>query len=232
MPWIRLSAKLAVVRTVSHKDQPRMRKLNTFSLILGLWLIPLASQATSPCEPLVLAFESLHLTGIDTLRRDSNGWRLVMPFGNQIIRRANESDLKLLDRAGIDGPNPREVATFRAFRENQLVDFGSIFFGTAEIIDEVDFLRERALFIDRFHARFPDGILNYVEVAHVHVRRDTILDGDFHLSPLSPTDLSTGARLSRELGVPIVVRAVVPNGYTYVSAFQNGQNITFEMAQD
>jgi hypothetical protein len=199
-----------------------------FWILLAALVVPTLELAiaNNPCEQRLLSFETFGDIQLSGITRNDNNWFLGAPFGEQVVIRSDEFERSLVDHSRTN-EGTIEVMTFRASRDNEMIFFGRISRGHHSHLAEEVFELELKAFLDEFHETYQDGALSYVEIAHTHPDSDFIQAGLFSVSPLNDLDLQTARETSLRLGVPVVIKAIVPNGYTYAAAFFNGINQTF-----
>jgi hypothetical protein len=185
------------------------------------------------------AARRLKIVTVDDIEKQSAHDLAPLRSRNSIQLRTQTSsdDLSLIALAHIDH-KPREIGKFVLYGQNHQVvakvdPFSSFSFNR---IDETVMSENLHKLIVRVDPN--SGPIGYLELAQVHPIYDfqpLAANGQPVFSvithELTDADIAYGKKLSLIVKWPVVVRAIVPNGYVYSSVFLNGQDVTASHTQ-
>jgi hypothetical protein len=141
-----------------------------------------------------------------------------------VIRNGSFEDL--LMEASFMSSVPKEVHIARVFnRRGEVIHQSEVYFGSKKEIPG-DAIENSMRNLNR-----RGGDIAYIELTHTHPSYDITLDAPdglhsyFSLHPLSPPDRNVGSIVSEVEGVPVRIKAVSPNGYSYQQVWFKGRVI-------
>jgi hypothetical protein len=79
--------------------------------------------------------------------------------------------------------------------------------------------------LNRVLAQHPQSV-DRIELLHTHPFFELRSGHDSSSLCLSLQDLDIAKTISLQLFVPVIIRAILPNGYSFAAAFRNGKNIS------
>ena len=165
-------------------------------------------------------FEPYRLENAVLIRHDNS---------SQLVHPTDEFGQELLRYSKVLSATRREVMNIFVYSDtHQALGWSDPVFGTNDLFDR-ETVNEAVLgFLKRFKADHEGRVEGYVKIRHVHPEFDVFgqSDKDVRLWTLSRYDLEAASRLSQVEGVPVVIEAISPNGYSYSAAYFRGENLT------
>ena len=165
------------------------------------------------------AYDS-HALGVEEIGEDT------YYYETQIISRNDQIGDELIKKSNVK-KNPVEYLTVSASYQGKEYHFGDFYTSktlNGISLDKIDVAYE--IFISKFNKRTGTTKPDYITFAHSHPVYEAITTDKKKMTrkSLSTQDLILGKNISRLLRIPVIVKAVLPNGYSYSAIFQNGIN--------
>lgn len=157
------------------------------------------------------------------------------PDGAQVVMPSNPTEKKLIEKSNID-TEPVEFGVFIAhMKSGDTIGGGeSDFFGSNEgaVISSQTLSQKISEFINNLISSGKIDDVKYIEVIHTHPRYDAYDSDHAVLVAINEQDLFSAHVISSNLGnFPVMMTAVVPNGYSYKAMLLGRENITFQVFQ-
>ncbi len=146
----------------------------------------------------------------------------------QIISKNDQLGNELIKRSNVK-KNPVEYLTVSAVYQGKEYHFNDFY--TSKSIDGIDLSKIDVafeIFMTKFKKKTGHSRPDYITFAHSHPVYEAVTSDGKTITrkSLSTQDMFLAKNVSRLLKIPVMAKAVLPNGYSYSAIFQNGINST------
>jgi hypothetical protein len=195
-------------------------------------LAEISKKFQNPSSIQTLELGTLDVAPIPGLTRFGDGWKLDHASGEQTISKWGPIDEVIAKRTnkGLAGEPLFTISFVRAADDSYGERMSLEEYIPAEkgVISPSAVQNSMNKLIQRYRAKYPDGVANYIDLFISIPTHDVVVGKDFVLHAIPPAYMDIARIVNIVMDATVVINCPSPNGYAYRAIFVKGSNVTFK----